>query len=63
MLPPFVVATIATPGPIEDTPSAMQSCASAQETPLKAVIVLGNPCDTHVTPPSVVAMMLGALVA
>ena len=63
MLPPFAVATIATPGPIEDTPTAMQSSASAHETPLKSVIVLGKPCATHDSPPSVVAMMFGALVS
>lgn len=63
MAPPLVVATIATPGPTDDTPTAVQSCALTHDTPLKSVIVLGKPCGVHDAPPSVVAMMLGALVS
>ena len=57
------MATIATPGPIEDTPTAVQFSVSTHDTPLKSVIVLGKPCGDHDAPPLVVAMMLGAVVS
>jgi hypothetical protein len=58
--PPSFVARITPPGPTDDTPTAVQRSASAQETPVKLVTVPGNDSDAHDPPALSVAMMLGA---
>ena len=58
--PPSCVARITPPGPTDDTPTAVQCSASAQEMPVKLVTVPGNGSDAHDSPASSVAMMLGA---
>jgi hypothetical protein len=61
--PPFVVATIAAPGPGDAEPIAVQCRESEQAMPLKLVTVEGESSLAQETPPLVVPMMLGAFEA
>ena len=60
VVPPLTVEMMATPGPVEDTPTAVQSWLPAQDTPLKSVMVAGKLWGVHEVPPFVVAMIAGA---
>jgi hypothetical protein len=57
--PPLLVPRIATPGPPEDEPTAVQSAWLEHETAVKLATVPGIVSCDHDAPPLVVAMMLG----
>ena len=58
--PPSSVVRITAFGPPDDSPTTVQCKASGQEMPAKLVTVPGNGSAAHDSPPSLVAMMLGA---
>ena len=58
--PPFVVVRIAAPGPVDEEPTALQSCGSGHEIAAKLVMVAGICSAVQVVPPLTVRMMLGA---
>jgi hypothetical protein len=57
--PPLVVLRIATPGPPEEDPTAVQSSWLKHEIAVKFATVPGIDSWIHETPPFVVVMMLG----
>ena len=57
--PPFVVARMAAPGPGDAEPMAVQCIGSAQAMAVK-LATPGWDAATHVAPPSLVPIMLGA---